>query len=461
MSSKFDCVVIGAGSGGVRAARMAAQKGAKVAVVESSAMGGTCVNLGCIPKKLYSYAAEYATYFEDSKGFGWQWHEGTAPVFSWETLKENRRKEIQRLNGIYTSLLTQSGVEIKQGYGVIVSPTQVKVIRGETQEVLETERILIATGGQPTVPEFEGSEWVITSNEVFDLPAFPQRLVIVGGGYIASEFASIFNGLGSQVTQLYRGEQILRGFDDDIRHFVANQMVLSGIDLRVQTDVQRIEKRADDLLVHLKDGSQIVCDQVLYATGRHPNIQGLGFEDLGGRLGSKGEILVDEYYRTSIEGIDALGDVTGRIQLTPVALAEAMVWVDNHFGAQQSLTLSYDNIATAVFTHPNIGTVGYTQEAAQKQFAIKVFRSEFRPLRHTISGSHERMMMKLIVDAQTDRVLGLHVAGAEAGEIVQGFAVAIKAGLRKSDFDATIGIHPTAAEELVTMRTPVFESSPQ
>ena len=442
----FDLFVIGAGSGGVRAARMAAQTGARVAAAEGAPLGGTCVNLGCIPKKLYSYAAHYAEAFEESHGYGW---EGEKPVLNWETLKRQRATEISRLNGVYENLFKGAGVELIRGWATLQAPHTVKLDNGQTYTA---RHILIATGGTPTVPDVPGKEYVITSNDIFDLPEFPQRLLVVGGGYIACEFASIFNGLGARVIQLYRSEQILRGFDREVRDFVADEMRKSGVDVRVNANIASIEKTAEGLKATLEDGSVLVADQILYATGRVPNINGLGFEALSGETGKKGAIKVNARYQTSIPSIYALGDVTDRIQLTPVALGEAMVLVDDLFGDAQK-KMSYEYIPTAVFTHPNIGTVGYSEEDAKEKFGdIRVFRSEFRPLKHTLSGSTARVFMKLIVEVATDKVVGMHMVGDDAGEIIQGFAVAVKAGVTKAGFDSTIGIHPTAAEEFVTMR---------
>lgn len=446
---EFDLFVIGGGSGGVRAARIAAQRGVRVGLAESGAMGGTCVNLGCIPKKLYSYAAHFSESFEEARGFGWTVGEST---FDWDTLKANRAREILRLNGIYENLLAK--VRVVRGRATLVDGNTVAV--GDQR--FSARKILIATGGWPQVPDIPGREHVVTSNEIFDLALFPKRLVVVGGGYIASEFASIFNGLGAQVTQLYRGEQILRGFDDDVRNFAAAEMRKHGVHLRVSTDVHEITKTADGLLVKLSDASTLPADTVLYATGRAPNVAGLGLEAIGVKQHKNGAIIVHENYQSSVPSIYALGDVTDRVQLTPVALGEAMKLVDHLFG-DGTRNMSYDGIPTAVFTHPNIGTVGLSEAQARSEFgAVRIFRSEFKPLKHTLSGSTERTLMKLVVDAATDRVLGLHMVGADAGEIVQGFAVALKCGATKAMFDATIGIHPTAAEEFVTMREPVAQS---
>jgi glutathione reductase (NADPH) len=463
-SGDFDLFVIGGGSGGVRAARMAAGRGARVAMAEAlgtDGLGGTCVNVGCIPKKLYSYAAHYAQAFHESAGYGW---EGEPPRLNWATLKAHRAQEIERLNGVYANLLRGSGVTLINGFARLEGANAVGVATlnadgSPGHQSFTATNILIATGSTPFVPHFQGREHVITSNEVFDLEPFPHRLLVVGGGYIACEFASIFNGLGAQVTQIYRGQQVLRGFDDEIRHFVAGEMQKSGVDLRLNAGVVDIRKTSDGLRAELEDGNLVLADAVLYATGRQPNVQGLGLQQVGVAQGAQGEVLVDEHYRTNVPSIWAVGDVTHRVQLTPVALGEAMVVVDRLFGpasGKAPRSMGYEYIPTAVFTHPSIGTVGLGEAQARERFgAITVFRSEFKALRHTLSGSSERTLMKLIVDTASDRVVGLHMVGAEAGEIVQGFAVAMKAGATKAVFDSTIGIHPTAAEEFVTMRDPV------
>ena len=447
-TTDFDLFVIGAGSGGVRAARMAAQRGARVAVAEDAPLGGTCVNLGCIPKKLYSYAAHYAEAFEESHGFGWS---DAAPRFDWGVLKANRAREISRLNGIYGKLLKDAGATVLAARARLVGANEVEV----GGRVYTATNILVATGGRPVVPAIPGAELAITSNEIFDLPLFPSRLVVVGGGYIACEFASIFRGLGAQVTQLYRGEQVLRGFDVDVRNFVAAEMRKKGVDVRTGVDVERIERVEGALQVHLRDGAVIDADSVLYATGRHPNTAGLGLAELGVVLSPEGSVVVDEHYASSVPGIHALGDVIDRIQLTPVALAEAMALVDRLFGNGRR-SVDYDLIPTAVFTHPSIGTVGFAEHDARERFGkVRIYRSDFKALKHTLSGSSERTLMKLVVDDASDRVVGLHMVGADAGEVVQGFAVAMKAGATKAVFDSTLGIHPTAAEEFVTMRDAV------
>ncbi|MEJ8839055.1 glutathione-disulfide reductase [Ramlibacter sp. AN1133] len=452
--SGFDCdlFVVGGGSGGVRAARMAAQRGARVVLAEAAALGGTCVNVGCIPKKLYSYAAHYAHDFQDAAGFGW---DVPAARFDWQRLKMNRAAEIARLNGVYAQLLAGAGVTMVPGWATLLDAHTVQVATGDGARRWRAAHILVATGGTPSVPHFPGREHVLTSDQMFDLEPLPRRLVVVGGGYIACEFASIFQGLGVQVTQLYRGEQVLRGFDDDVRAFLAQEMGKTGIDLRLHSNVAAIERAGAGLALTLESGEALTADAVLYATGRVPNVAGLGLDAAGVALNAHGAIVVDEHFRTGVPSIHAVGDVCSRLQLTPVALAEAMVVVDRLFGTGER-RMDYECVPTAVFTHPNIGTVGLTERQARERFGeLRIFRSEFRPLKHTLSASTERTLMKLVVDAASDRVVGLHMVGADAGEIVQGFAVAMKAGATKSVFDHTLGIHPTAAEEFVTMREPV------
>ena len=443
----FDLFVIGGGSAGVRAARMAGQLGVRVALAEHGPLGGTCVNVGCIPKKLYSYAAHYAEAFEESHGYGW---EGAAPRLNWGLLKANRAVEIERLNAVYLKLLLGAGVTLHRAWARLVGPQQVEV----NGQVFSAERILLASGGRPSIPELPGREWVLSSDDMFDLDPFPKRLLVVGGGYIACEFASIFNGLGAQVMQIYRGEQVLRGFDLELRHFIAAELAKHGVALRLETQVNSVSQVSDGLQVSLSDASQVIVDAVLYATGRVPHVADLGLQALGIKQVENGAIVVNAQYQSSIPSIYALGDVIDRLQLTPVALGEAMALVDQLYGKGQR-RMGYEFIPSAVFTHPNIGTVGYSEEQAREKFGvITVYGSEFTPLKHTLSGSSERCFMKLIVDQASDRVVGLHMVGADAGEIVQGFAVAMKAGATKAQFDSTIGIHPTCAEEFVTMRTP-------
>jgi glutathione reductase (NADPH) len=442
----FDLFVIGAGSGGVRAARMAAAMGVRVAIAEDRYLGGTCVNVGCVPKKLYVYASHYADDFSEARGFGWQ---SETPAFNWATLRDNKAREIERLNGIYRNMLVNSGCTLIDGRARIVDAHTVAV--GSTR--YSVERILVATGGWPFVPDIDGREHITTSNEVFDLDTFPRRVVVVGGGYIAVEFAGIFAGLGATTHQIYRGELFLRGFDQEVREFVAQEMRKKEVDLRFNTDVQRIEKAADgSLLVQLKSGELLAADCVLYATGRVPNVTNLGLENVSVRQRSNGAIIVNDQLQTDEPSVYALGDVTDRVQLTPVALAEGMTLVRNLY-AGQAEKVDYELIPTAVFCQPNIGTVGLHEEQARERYGeIDVYSSSFRALKHSLSGSDERTLMKMLVDPVTDRVVGVHMVGAEAGEIIQGIAVAMKAGATKAVFDSTIGIHPTAAEEFVTLR---------
>lgn len=442
--SDYDLFVIGAGSGGVRAARMAAGYGARVAVAEDRYMGGTCVNVGCVPKKLYTYAAHYRYDYKDSRGFGW---ESEIPPFHWEVLRDNKIAEIARLNGIYDDLLANSGVTVYDGRATIKDKNTIVV----NDQEISTRNILIATGGWPFVPEFPGSDMVVTSNEIFDLPEFPSRILVVGGGYIALEFAGIFAGLGAKTTLSYRGEIPLKHFDKDIRDklFVENQRHMTML---MHSNVSEINRKDSGLTVSFAEGNEMEVDCVLYATGRKPNTEGLGLENTVVDTRDGGEILVDEFYETTEKGIYALGDVVGRVALTPVALAEGMVLASNLFNNTRK-TLNYNNIPTAVFSHPNVGTVGLTEDQAQTEYAdIEVFESEFRHLKHTLSGNPERTYMKILIDQVSRRVVGMHMVGAEAGEIIQGFAAAMTSGITKEQLDATIGIHPTAAEEFVTMR---------
>lgn len=444
----YDLFVIGAGSGGVRAGRMAAAKGVKVAIAEDLYLGGTCVNVGCVPKKLYVYASHYAESFHEAEGFGLKAGNLT---FDWPTLRDNKKSEIARLNGIYGNLLRNSGCDIIDGRARVTGANSVEV-SGKTYTA---ERILVATGGWPFVPEFPGNEHVISSNEVFDLDRFPKRAIVVGGGYIAVEFAGIFAGLGAQTELIYRGDMILRGFDEEIRRFTAQEVAKKGVNLNLDTNIVKVEKLADGTLAaELTDGRVLEADQILYATGRKPKTQGLGLEEAGVELSGSGAIVVNDHFQSRVPSIYAIGDVIDRVQLTPVALAEGMALV-RHLYDGGSATVDYELIPTAVFCQPNIGTVGISEEQARERYAnIAVYRSEFRALKHTVSGSDERTLMKMIVDTDSDRVVGVHMVGADAGEIIQGIAVALKAGATKAVFDSTIGIHPTAAEEFVTMREP-------
>jgi glutathione reductase (NADPH) len=450
MAYDFDLFVIGAGSGGVRAGRFAAGFGARVAVAESRYLGGTCVNVGCVPKKLLVYGAHFSEEFEQAKSFGWSVSE---PEFDWATLIANKDKQIHHLNGIYRNLLVNSGVTLLEGHARLTGPNQVEV-NGQSYTA---EHILIATGGWPQVPEIPGREHAITSNEAFFLPQLPKRIIVVGGGYIAVEFASIFHGLGAETTLMYRGEMFLRGFDGSIRQHLHEELVKNGMDVRFNADIERIEKLDDGSLeVFLKDGSKANADCVFYATGRRPMLDNLGLESVDVKLNKDGFVQVDDNYQTSEPSILALGDVIGRVQLTPVALAEGMAVARRLFKPGDYRAVDYRHIPTAVFSLPNIGTVGLTEEEARKAgHEVQIFESRFRPMKLTLTDNQERTLMKLVVDANTDVVLGCHMVGPDAGEIVQSLAIALKAGATKRVFDDTIGVHPTLAEEFVTMRSPV------
>ncbi len=449
----YDLFTIGAGSGGVRACRMAAATGARVVVAEDHYLGGTCVNVGCVPKKLLVYAAHFAEDFEEAAGFGWTVGKRS---FDWGCLIANKNDEIARLNDVYDRLLKNAGVEVIEGRAVLADAHTVKV-GGKSYT---SEHILVATGGWPFVPDIPGKEHAITSNEAFYLDDLPDRVIMVGGGYIAVEFAGIFNGLGAEVTQIYRGPHFLRGFDDDIRHFLAGEMHKKGVDIRFNADIARIEKTAGGLLAEFNDGSELTADCIMYATGRNPLTAGMGLEEVGVELADNGAIMVDDYFQTSVANIYAIGDVISRIALTPVAIAEGMALVKTLFGGVPT-KLDYGDVPSAVFSQPPIGTVGLTEAQAREQYgAVDIYTSEFRALKHTLSGSDEQTFMKLIVDRASERVVGVHMVGPDAGEIIQGIAIAIKCGATKAQFDATIGIHPSAAEEFVTMREPVAEPAP-
>jgi len=441
----YDLFVLGAGSGGVRASRIAAQHGARVAICEEYRVGGTCVIRGCVPKKLLVYASHFAEEFEDAAGFGW--NVGPAK-FDWARLIANKDKEIERLSHIYIKNLRAAGVELFLSRGVLTDEHTIDL----GDKTVTADKILIAVGGWPSMPDVPGIEHAITSNECFHLTALPKRVLVVGGGYIACEFAGIFNGMGSDVSLLYRGDQILRGFDQECRDFLAGEMEKKGIDIRLHADVTRIEKTGGGLTVTLKDGSTLEADTVLYATGRTPKTDGLGLEAAGIKLGQSGAVIVDEEMRTSQPNIFAVGDCTHRINLTPVAIKEGHIFADTQFG-KTPRRMDYENVAHAVFSQPTLACVGLSEEAAREEyFDVSVFKTSFRPMKHTLSGRDERMFMKLVVHTATDRVVGIHMVGADAPEIIQSLAVAIKCGATKAQFDATIAVHPTASEEFVTMR---------
>ncbi len=444
----FDLFVIGAGSGGVRAGRMAAAMGVRVGMAEDRYLGGTCVNVGCVPKKLFVYGSHFSEEFENAAGFGWT---VAQPTFDWPTLRDNKTKEIERLNGIYRNMLVNSGVNLLDGRARITGPNTVEV----SGKQYSAERILIATGGWPYVPDFPGNEHVISSNEVFYLDQFPKRAIVVGGGYIAVEFAGIFAGLGAETSLIYRGDMFLRGFDQEVREFTAEEVAKKNVKLRFNNNIEKIEKQADgSLLAHLTDGTTLEADTIMYATGRVPNVMDLGLENISLEQKSNGAIVVNDQFQTAEPSVYAIGDVIDRVQLTPVALAEGMALVRNLY-AGQNQQVDYDLIATAVFCQPNIGTVGLSEEKSRELYEnVDVYKSTFRAMKHTLSGSDEKTFMKMLVDRDSDKVLGVHMVGPDAGEIIQGIAVALKAGATKAVFDTTIGIHPTAAEEFVTMREP-------
>ena len=444
----YDLFTIGAGSGGVRASRLSASFGAKVAVAEERYLGGTCVNVGCIPKKLLVYASHYAEDFADASGYGWSVGERRV---DWEKLIANKNREISRLNSVYRKILGDAGVEIVEGHAEVLDAHTVAIDGKKTT----AKFILVATGSWPLMPDIPGAEYAISSNEVFYLTALPEKVIIVGGGYVGVEFAGIFHGLGVHTTQLYRGDLFLRGFDDDIRKILADEMRKRGVDLRFNTDVAKIEKAGGLLKATLTGGDVIEADQILNATGRAPKTRELGLERAGVELQASGAVIVDEYSMSSVDSIFAIGDCTDRMMLTPVAIAEGIAVANTLFNGKP-MKPNYLNVPTAVFSVPNCATVGLTEHQARElNFKVDIFRTAFKPLRHTLTGRDERTMMKLVVDQSTDRVLGCHMVGPDAGEIIQGLAVALNCGATKAQFDATIGIHPTAAEEFVTMRSAV------
>jgi len=437
----YDLFVIGAGSGGVRASRISSSLGAKVAIAEEFRVGGTCVIRGCVPKKLFVYAED----IEDAKNYGWTVGEAT---HDWKTLIRNKDTEIDRLDAIYHTILSNNNVELYQSRAEIVDKHTVKV----GDKIVTAEYILIATGGTPVMPDVPGIEHAISSNEAFYLEEMPKRVVVVGGGYIAVEFAGIFNGLGADVIQLYRGEKILRGFDHHVQQMVAQEIVKKGVDLRVQSNPAKIEKTTTGLLITLEDGSTLEADAVMYATGRRANTDGLGLENVGVELKPNGAVAVDPYSKTTVDNIYAVGDVTDRVALTPVAIHEGMAFAETVF-AKKPRAFVHSNIPSAVFSQPPVGSVGLTEAEARQEYGdVDIYKSEFRPMKQTLTLGSERAMVKLIVEPKSDRVLGVHIVGADAGEIIQGIGIAVTCGATKEQFDATVGVHPTLAEEIVTMR---------
>lgn len=446
----YDLFVIGAGSGGVRAARISAGYGARVAVAESYRVGGTCVIRGCVPKKLLVYASQYSEHFEQAEGFGWT----VGPrSFDWQKLIAAKDREIARLEGIYGNNLLKAGVEIIEERASLVGPNTVR-LEASGREVT-AGRILIATGAKPFVPAgIPGIELAITSNEAFHLTELPRRVLVVGGGYIAVEFAGIFNGLGSETTLIYRGEEILRGFDGELRRKLHEELSRKHIGVRVKTDVISITAEGAEKRVRLTSGEEILVDAVMYATGRIPNVAGLGLEAAGIALNASGAIPVDAWSRTTVPSIFAVGDVTNRSNLTPVAIREGHAFADTEFGGKD-VAVDHRLIPTAVFSQPEIGTVGLSEEEAVALYpAVDVYKTDFRPMKHTLSGGSERVFMKMLVDAETDKVLGVHLIGGDAGELIQIIGVTLSMGATKADYDRTVAVHPTAAEELVTMRSP-------
>jgi len=453
-SYDYDLFVIGAGSGGVRAARVAAGYGAKVAIAEESRVGGTCVIRGCVPKKLLSYAAHFHEDFEDARNYGWTVGDTR---FDWPTLIANKDKEIDRLNGIYKKLLADSKVTLLESRAVLRDPHTVDV----AGQRITARYVLVATGAWPVLPSEPGAKFGITSNEAFHLKQLPKRIVVAGGGYIAVEFAGIFNGLGAKVVQLYRGSQILRGFDEDIRNTLAAEMRKKGIDIRVNTIINRTEKAGGALRLTLSDGSMLETDCVMYAIGRRPHTAGMGLDESGVTIGADGAVMVNEYSQSAVENVYAIGDCTNRLNLTPVAIREGHAFADTVFG-QRPTAADHHTVASAVFSHPPVGTVGLTEEFARLQCgAVDIYRTVFRPLKHTISGRDEKTMMKLVVELAGQRVVGCHMVGLDAPEIVQSLAVAVKMGATKQQFDQTVAVHPTAAEEFVTLRTPLPDPQKQ
>lgn len=453
MAYDYDLCVIGAGSGGVRAARIAAGFGARVAIAEEYRVGGTCVIRGCVPKKLMVYASHAREEWQLARGFGW---DGDDARFDWRRFQSAMAGEVDRLNGAYLRALEQAGVALLDGRARVTGPHTVSV----GDRTLSVETILVAAGATPVLPEIPGIEYAISSNEVFHLPELPRHMVVVGGGYIAVEFAGIFNGLGARVTQLYRGEQLLRGFDSDLGTRLAVEMRAKGVDLRLGINVAAIERRDQGLCLRLTDGSTLMTDAVLFATGRRPHTTGLGLEAAGVALAPDGAVQVDRYSCSSAPSIYAVGDCTNRAMLTPVAIKEGHAFALTRYGNTPTAP-EHDVVPTAVFSQPPIGTVGLSEaQAREAGHVIDVYVSDFKPMKQTLGGGVERTLMKLVVERGSDRVLGAHMIGADAAEIIQGIGIAVRAGLRKADFDRTVAVHPSAAEEFVLMRVPRAEPAP-
>ncbi len=446
----YDFFVIGAGSGGVRASRMAATYGAKVGLCEDYRVGGTCVIRGCVPKKLFVYASEYSSHFSDSKGFGWSEADHD---FDWPSLIAAKDAEIDRLNSLYIQNLKNHDVEIIQARGRLLDAHRVELSSPDGTKVITADKILIATGGWPQMPDIPGIEHAITSNEAFHLPSLPKKLAVVGGGYIAVEFAGIFNGMGVETHLLYRGEQILRGFDRDIADKLNEEMGKKNIDVRVRTNVTEIRKSGEGVILTRIEGSDMAVDAVMFATCRVPNSKNMGLESLGVEMKPNGAIIVDENYKTSVDNIFAVGDVIDKVQLTPVAIKEGAALAATQFNDSPTL-VDYENIPTAVFSQPSIGTVGMTEAGAVEEFGddIQIFRSEYRSMKFTLSGRPERSLMKMIIQKSTDKVIGVHIIGPDSAEIIQGIAIAMKCGATKAQFDATVAVHPSSAEEFVLMK---------
>ncbi|MGR3700229.1 MAG: glutathione-disulfide reductase [Roseovarius sp.] len=448
MAFDYDLFVIGGGSGGVRAARVAAQGGARVALAEEDRYGGTCVIRGCVPKKLMVFASEYRGAMADAQAYGWTVHAGG---FDWATFREKLHAELDRLEGVYRGILKNNGVKTYDSRARLVDPHTVELADGTR---LSAKHILIATGGRPVKPDLPGAEHAITSNDIFHLERLPKSILIVGGGYIACEFACILNGLGVKVTQFYRGAQILRGFDEEARGLVSDEMIASGISLHLGTNIETMEKVEGGYRVTGTNGSEAVFEEVMFATGRAPNTENLGLEAAGVAVGRKGEIVVDRYSQTGVPSVYAIGDVTDRVNLTPVAIREGMAFVETVFNGNPT-PVDHDLIPTAIFTQPEMGTVGLSEEAARDQEAIEVYATSFRPMHSAFAGRPDRVLMKLIVSQATRKVLGCHIVAPGAGEMIQLAGIAVKMGATKEDFDRTVAVHPTMSEELVTMKTPV------